>query len=87
MFNSQIHERKNFKYPPYYRLIKITLKHKEAELLNKATAEFAFMLRKSFDKRVLGPEFPMVSKIKNLFLKDILLKIEKRLTSNKPKNN
>ncbi|MFZ4740325.1 MAG: replication restart helicase PriA [Bacteroidales bacterium] len=79
MFNSQIYERKTFKYPPYYRLIKITLKHKEAELLNKATAEFAFMLRKSFDKRVLGPEFPMVSKIKNLFLKDILLKIEKEI--------
>ena len=37
------------------------------------------MLRKSFDKRVLGPEFPMVSKIKNLFLKDILLKIEKEI--------
>jgi len=77
MFNSQIIERKTFKYPPFYRLIKITLKHKDADILNKAATDFSNTLRKVFEKRVLGPEFPMVSKIKNMFLKDILLKIER----------
>ncbi len=77
MFNSQISERKTFKYPPYFRLIKITLKHKESDILNKAATEFATTLRKAFDKRVLGPEFPMVSKIKNMYLKDILIKVER----------
>jgi primosomal protein N' (replication factor Y) len=89
MFNSQLNERKKFKYPPYYRLIKITLKHKDAEFLNKAAAAFAKELRKSFDKNVLGPEYPIVSRIKNMFLKDILLKIEREhnLTSSKNRLN
>ncbi|MEI6694580.1 MAG: primosomal protein N' [Bacteroidota bacterium] len=77
MFNSQISERKNFRYPPFYRLIKITLKHKDADILNKAATEFSTELRKIFGKRVLGPEFPIVSRVKNMYLKDILIKIEK----------
>ncbi|MFZ4401255.1 MAG: replication restart helicase PriA [Bacteroidales bacterium] len=77
MFNSQIIERQTFKYPPFYRLIKITLKHKDADILNKIAAEFAITLRKSLNKNILGPEFPMVSRIKNMFLKDILIKIDR----------
>ncbi|MCX6231591.1 MAG: primosomal protein N' [Bacteroidetes bacterium] len=77
MFNSQLHERKTFKYPPFYRLIKITLKHKDANLLNQAAADIAKELRLTFAKNVLGPEYPIVSRIKNMYLKDILIKIER----------
>lgn len=77
MYESQILERKNFKYPPFYRLIKLTLKHKDSDIVNDASKELAGMLRKIFEKRVLGPEFPIVSRIKNFYLKNILLKFEK----------
>ena len=77
MYDSQILERKNFKYPPFYRLIKLTLKHKDADLINEASKLLAIKLREIFEKRVLGPEFPIVSRIKNFYLKNILLKFEK----------
>ncbi len=80
MFNSQIIERKKFKYPPFYRLIKITLKHKDYKILNNAAKEFANMLRNKFSNRVLGPEYPLVSRIKTFYLKNILIKIEKRVS-------
>ena len=78
MFNNQLNERKTFKYPPFHRLIKITLKHKEDKILNEAANYLSELLRKSFGKRILGPEFPIVSRVKSLFLKDILLKIQSK---------
>lgn len=85
LFNSQLIERKKFKYPPFYRLIKFTLKHKEPEILNSAAAELSKSLRFVFDKRVLGPEYPLVSRVKNLYLKDILLKLERETNLQKAK--
>lgn len=72
-----IQERINFKYPPFYRLIEIRLKHKDYNILNAASAELANKLRAHFGELVLGPEYPMVSRIKNLYIKHILLKTEK----------
>jgi len=77
MYNSQILERRNFKYPPFYRLIQLQLKHKDPRLLNLAAAEMAIMLRQILGNRILGPEYPMVSRIRNLYLKNILIKLEK----------
>ena len=77
MYNSQIMERRNFKYPPFFRIVKLTLQHKDEEILNKAASEFALTLRQSFGKRVLGPEFPSVSRVRNYYLKNILLKFER----------
>jgi len=72
-----IQERINFKYPPFYRLIEIRLKHRDYNILNAASAELANKLRAHFGELVLGPEYPMVSRIKNLYIKHILLKTEK----------
>jgi len=77
MYSSQILERRNFKYPPFYRIVKLTLQHKNEEILNKAANELAVILRQSFGKRVLGPEYPSVSRVRNYFLKNILLKFER----------
>jgi primosomal protein N' (replication factor Y) len=77
MYNSQILERRNFHYPPFYRLIKFSLKHKDFHLLNNAAQEYTALLRKEFGTAVLGPEYPMVSKVRGLFVKDSLLKIQK----------
>jgi primosomal protein N' (replication factor Y) len=79
MYNSQIIERKSFKYPPFYRLISLTVKHRDENTLNSAASEMARELRKVFPDKVLGPEFPFISRIKNMYLKNIIIKLEKNL--------
>ncbi len=87
MYSSQILERRNFKYPPFFRLIEIQLKHKDPRVLNEAAREFAILLRQKLGKRILGPEYPLISRIKNLYLKNVLIKLEKDLTLNEHKND
>lgn len=72
-----IQERINFKYPPFYRLIEIRLKHKDYSILNVASSKLADQLRAHFGELVLGPEYPIVSRIKNLYIKHILIKTKK----------
>ncbi|MCL2040609.1 MAG: primosomal protein N' [Bacteroidales bacterium] len=76
LYANQLQERKNFLYPPYVRLIRLTLKHRDITTLNAAAKFFADKLRATFKNRILGPEFPLIGRIKNLYLKDILIKIE-----------
>jgi primosomal protein N' (replication factor Y) len=80
VFEAQIEERKLFHYPPFYRLIAITIKHKDNYLLDNAAAELATILKERFGKRVLGPEYPAVGKVNNYFIKKILIKLEKDLS-------
>ena len=84
-YTKQIAERKLFNYPPFSRLIAITLKHKDKNRLDKASNQLATQLRKSFGYRVLGPEYPAISRIRNYFHKDILLKIEQKESVKKAK--
>ncbi|MEG1497905.1 MAG: primosomal protein N' [Bacteroidales bacterium] len=77
MYTGQIKERIMFKYPPFYRLIKLSVKHKEEALTNEAADVLARSLRALFGDRVLGPEYPMVSRIKTYFIKELLLKFER----------
>jgi len=86
MLLSQLKIRKQFRYPPYYRLIQLNIKHKNKELLNKASEELAKLLRKGLGKRVLGPEFPLISWIKTWYIKTILIKLEKNISHQKAKN-
>jgi primosomal protein N' (replication factor Y) len=77
MYKDQILDRRNFKYPPFYRLIKLTLKYKEAEFLNQGADKLAKILRNTFGNRVLGPEYPLVARVKNEYLKQLIIKLEK----------
>lgn len=77
LYEEQIQERRIFLYPPFYRLVEVTLKHRDAELLNTAADWMAQQLRKVFAARVLGPEYPLVSRIRGLYLKTITLRFEK----------
>ena len=72
----QILERKSFNYPPFSRLIFVKFRHTDHKVLDSVTEKFSSFLRKSFKDRVLGPEYPLVSKVKNYYLKSIMLKIE-----------
>ncbi|MBP5546291.1 MAG: primosomal protein N' [Bacteroidales bacterium] len=77
LYEEQIQERRVFLYPPYYRLIEITLKHRDPEVLNGAADWMAQQLRSVFASRVMGPEYPLVSRIRGLYLKTITLRFEK----------
>lgn len=77
LFNSQMVERKLFKYPPYYRLIKVVIKHKSRERLELGANQLAGLLRKQFGMNVLGPEYPVVGRIQNWYQKEIWLKLDK----------
>ena len=75
MFKEQMSERINYKYPPLYRLIKITLKHKEFNRVNQSSDWMARSLRQVFPEFILGPEFPPIARIRNQYQKNILIKI------------
>jgi primosomal protein N' (replication factor Y) len=77
MYNEQLEERRKFRYPPFCRLVKITLRHRNKDLLDQAAADLAIRLRLSIREKIMGPEYPLVSRIRNLYLKDMLVKIEK----------
>ncbi|PZX11815.1 replication restart DNA helicase PriA [Breznakibacter xylanolyticus] len=74
----QIAERETFKYPPFYRLINITLKHKDQNKTHRAADNLALALRHLFGDRVLGPQDPVIARIQNLYIRQIVLKIEKK---------
>lgn len=85
MYHSQLLDRKKFLYPPFFRLIEINLKHKEISALNDAANYLANKLRSPLGNRVLGPEFPMIVRVRNLYQKNILLKIEREISMMKIK--
>ena len=75
MYNNQIAEREAFRYPPFVRLVEITLKHKSAEKVAQASYFLANELKNKLGNHcVLGPDNPVVPRIQNLFLKHIILK-------------
>ncbi len=76
-FNRELLERQKYFYPPYFRLIKITLKHRSIEELNQLSKELVYKLSQVFPNRVLGPEFPSVMRIQNFFIKNMMVKYEK----------
>ena len=83
LFQSQIEERNLFKYPPFYRLIYVYLKHRKGEVLDQAADLMAGYLRNGLGSRVLGPDRPPVSRIHTLFIKKIVVKIEQQASMSK----
>lgn len=74
---TQLEERQLFKYPPYYRLIKIIVKHKNIDTVERASTQLGKELRKNNSYIILGPEFPLVSRIQLWHHKEIWLKIKR----------
>ncbi|WP_044404028.1 primosomal protein N' [Lacinutrix sp. Hel_I_90] len=85
MFEEQLQERYNFKYPPFYRLIKITFKHKDYNKVELASDWFAKSLRQVFKANILGPEYPPISRIRNQYHKNVLIKIPQAQSLGKTK--
>jgi primosomal protein N' (replication factor Y) len=80
MYRGQIAERKYFKYPPFYRMIGITLKHREINELDRIAQELSSTLRERFGARILGPEYPVIGRIKTLYIKQLWIKIEREVS-------
>ncbi|HOX78725.1 MAG TPA: primosomal protein N', partial [Bacteroidales bacterium] len=76
-YRSQLTDRHKFQYPPFNRLIILKVKHRDYNVLNKAASDLAHDLRVDLGKRILGPEYPLVSKIQNWYIKHIMVKIER----------
>lgn len=77
LFETELIEREKFHYPPFYRLIQIDIKHKNAVKIDEASKLLGIELKKQFGNRVLGPETPLISRIRSYYLKTFLIKIEK----------
>ena len=81
LYANEIVERKNFNYPPFTRMIKIVVKHHDY----KTAAEASFVLKNNLQNKlgdnIIGPESPHVSKIRNMYIKEMLIKIDRNSTS------
>lgn len=78
-FLREIHERRAFDYPPYVRMVKITLKHAKPNVVNTGAKVFGHYLQKRIGERIQGPAIPMVGKIRNQYLLDFIVKLDKNI--------
>ncbi|MDD4107687.1 MAG: primosomal protein N' [Prolixibacteraceae bacterium] len=85
LYQMQMAERKLFRYPPWYRFIKLIIKHRNAENVDMAASQLARILRSTSLWTVLGPEYPLVSRIQSLYNKEIWLKIGRNVSVTKAK--
>lgn len=77
MAQHQLQDRRQYGYPPFTRLIMIYVKGRYEDRLDNLVAQYARQLRHTFGDRVLGPEAPPVSRIKNMYIRQLLLKMER----------
>ena len=77
MFMAEVAERKSFGYPPFFRLFKIDVKHKEQQVAHDGALRLVTLLREVLGHRVFGPEVPLVGRVRNYYIFGILLKIER----------
>jgi primosomal protein N' (replication factor Y) len=85
MYEQELLERRNFSYPPYTKIIQFTLKHKDPNQIEGSAELLAKELRALFGTRIIGPEFPLVRRVQNLYIKIIRLKIERSFSQKQTK--
>jgi primosomal protein N' (replication factor Y) (superfamily II helicase) len=81
-FIETLAERQQYNYPPYSRLFEITLISKDVNEINHLAMELFVLLKPNFEENILGPEFPLISKIKNQYHKHVLIKTSKQQSAN-----
>ncbi|MGB0916866.1 MAG: replication restart helicase PriA, partial [Flavobacteriales bacterium] len=75
MYEAELGQRKLFRYPPYIRMIKITIKHRDRDKVDEAAQALAVALEPIQNKLLLGPEYPLVQRVRNKYNKHIILKM------------
>lgn len=76
-YTYELNERKKYFYPPYSRIIQLEISHKDEQVAHEAAAELGKALKSKLKKRILGPERPLVNRVRNLYLEQIIIKLEK----------
>ncbi|MFY8108868.1 MAG: replication restart helicase PriA [Bacteroidia bacterium] len=77
LYESDLNERTKFAYPPLQRIIKISTRHKDHHVSQEAAWQLKTLLHSAFGEHILGPESPYVSKIRNYYIREILIKIDR----------
>jgi primosomal protein N' (replication factor Y) len=81
-YQQELQERENFKYPPFHRVIKIIFRHKEPKTANNASLRYYTLIRNTLgDQRILGPIEPTINKIRNYYIFEIWIKLEKNVSN------
>jgi primosomal protein N' (replication factor Y) len=75
MYAFEITNRQQFFYPPFSRIIEITLKHKNKEVVDDAANKLALALQKDLNNFVVGPAAPVVARVRNQYLMELLIKL------------
>ena len=81
MYRDQMEEREAFHFPPVYRLVNVTFKHRDEDVAAHASEMYASMLRPHFGADLLGPDRPVVSRVQSLHLRKLMVKIRPGLPS------
>ncbi len=86
IFKVQMEERKLFKYPPFFRLMKIVVKHKNQQTVDRAAIQLKKFLDENKNILILGPEYPLINRIQLWYQKEIWIKMDKNLNLDDTKN-
>ncbi len=77
LYQKEIVNRKQFFYPPYSRIVLLTLKHKDKTIVANAADKLAASLKQDLREYIVGPAAPVIDRIRNQYLKEILIKLPK----------
>jgi primosomal protein N' (replication factor Y) len=81
LYENEMIEREGYHYPPFVRLIKLILKHADEHKVERAAKDLGLALKEKYGiGRILGPEKPLIEKIRNLYAQEILIKLEKGIS-------
>lgn len=80
LYVNELEERKSFLYPPFFRLIKLVVKHKDYQTAHEASQFLRDLLYKRLGEHIIGPESPHVSRIRNQYIKEMLIKVDRNAT-------
>jgi primosomal protein N' (replication factor Y) len=85
MFDEQLYERRIYKYPPFFKLIRLTVRHRDFDKIKESALWLYIVLSQNLDMPVLGPEEPAIGRIRNEYIRTIMIKIppDKKLEGTK----
>ncbi|UFH45945.1 primosomal protein N' [Flavobacterium galactosidilyticum] len=86
MYKEQLYDRQIYKYPPYFRIIKVTLKQRDYEKLKVGAMWLYQVMSQNLNMPVLGPEEPLISRIRNEYIRTIIIKIPQNIAIGNTKN-
>lgn len=86
MYTQELYERKNYQYPPFFRIIRLTVRHRDKPVVDEASNVFAKALKVKLGNRVLGPEYGAIPRIKNVYNKQITIKYERKASAKQVKD-